>query len=209
MDGSYRGCFVLASAVRAEAERLVAGLDRNVQVALLSGDNERERGRFEALLGGEALLRFTQSSLDKLNFIRQQQETGRTVMMVGDGLNDAGALKQADAGVAVVEKVSAFSPASDVIVAAGMVTRLADLLRYAKQSVRVVQAAFLISAFYNLVGVAIAASGRLSPVVCAILMPLSSVTVVAFACAAATWLGRRALRDNKSAHVTRQSPGSV
>ena len=120
-------------------------------------------------------------------------------MMVGDGLNDAGALKQSDAGVAGVENISAFSPASDVIVAAGRVTSLADVLRYAKQSVRVVQAAFLISAAYNLVGVAIAASGRLSPVVCAILMPLSSVTVVAFACAAATWLGRRALRDGQSA----------
>jgi Cu+-exporting ATPase len=193
IDGKYRGGFMLASAVRPEADRLVAGLYRNVQVALLSGDNEKERGRFEALLGDEALLRFNQSPLDKLNFIKQQQETGRIVMMVGDGLNDAGALKQSDTGVAVVEKVSAFSPASDVIVAAGMVTCMADVLRYAKQSVRVVQAAFLISAIYNLAGVAIAASGRLSPVVCAILMPLSSVSVVAFACGAATWLGRRSL----------------
>ena len=212
IDGKYRGCFVLASAVRPEAERLVAGLDRNVQVALLSGDNEKERGRFAALLGGEALLRFNQSPLDKLNFIKQQQNSGRTVMMVGDGLNDAGALKQSDAGVAVVENVSAFSPASDVIVAAGRVTSLADMLRYARQSVRVVQAAFLISALYNLVGVAIAASGRLSPVVCAILMPLSSVTVVAFACGAATWLGQRALRDGQSAIANSQNshrPGSV
>jgi Cu+-exporting ATPase len=204
IDGQYRGCFVLASALRPETERLLARLSGDFEIALLSGDNVKERGRFETLLGREALLRFNQSPLDKLNFIKQQQQTGRTVMMVGDGLNDAGALKQSDVGVAVVENIGAFSPASDVIVAAGMVPRLADVLRYAQRSVGVVRAAFLISAVYNALGVAIAASGRLSPVVCAILMPLSSVTVVAFACGAATWLGRRGLRDGQSSMANRQ-----
>jgi len=66
-------------------------------------------------------------------------------------------------------------------------------LKFAKDTVRVVRAAFLVSAAYNVIGVAIAASGRLSPVVCAVLMPLSSVTVVAFACGATTW----ALRHGK------------
>ena len=142
-------------------------------------------------IAARAELRFNQTPLDKLNFIKHQQTAGRTVMMVGDGLNDAGALKQINVGVAVVENASAFSPASDVIAEAGMVARLADVLRYARRSTRVVRTAFLISALYNAVGVAVAASGRLSPVVCAILMPLSSVTVVAFACGAATWTARR------------------
>ena len=190
-DGKYRGHFVLTAAVRPEMEKLIAGLDGRHPVALLSGDNERERGRFATLFGHRAELRFNQTPLDKLNFIKRQQDAGRTVMMVGDGLNDAGALQQSDVGVAVVENVSAFSPASDVIAEAGMVPRLAQVLRYARQSARVVRAAFMISALYNLVGVAIAASGQLSPVVCAILMPLSSVTVVGFACGAATWAARR------------------
>jgi Cu+-exporting ATPase len=170
---------------------LAAGLIGHVRVALLSGDNENERECFAELLGRDAELRFNQSPVAKLNFIKCRQAAGRTVMMVGDGLNDAGALRQADVGVAVVENVGAFSPASDVILAAGIVTRLADVLRYAKQSLRVVRTAFWISAAYNVVGVAIAASGKLSPVVCAILMPLSSVTVVAFACGAAAWFGRK------------------
>lgn len=72
-----------------------------------------------------------------------------------------------------------------------MIPRLADILRFAKNSVRTVRAAFLISTLYNIVGISIAASGRLSPIVCAILMPLSSITVVAFACGMTTWLGRR------------------
>jgi Cu+-exporting ATPase len=158
---------------------------------LLSGDNERERAKFSEIFGGKAQLRFNQSPLNKLGFIRELQVSGKTVMMVGDGLNDAGALKQADVGVAVVENVSAFSPASDVIMSATMVARTAEVLCYAKRSMRVVRAAFLISTLYNIIGVSIAASGRLAPVVCAILMPVSSVSVVAFACLAANWSGRK------------------
>ena len=116
-------------------------------------------------------------------------------MMVGDGLNDAGALKQSDVGMAVAENVTAFSPASDVILKAGMVPRIASMLAFSRQSIRVVRAAFWISALYNVAGIAIAAAGKLSPVVCAILMPLSSVTVVAFACGLTSWLGRAVRLD--------------
>jgi Cu+-exporting ATPase len=112
-------------------------------------------------------------------------------MMVGDGLNDAGALQQSDVGVAVVESVGAFSPASDVIMSAQMVSRLDEILHFAKSAVRVVRAGFLISTIYNVVGISIAARGLLSPVTCAILMPLSSATVVIFACSLTNHLGRR------------------
>jgi Cu+-exporting ATPase len=190
IDGNYRGCFLMTSAVRPETKELIRALKGRCEIALLSGDNEKQRRQFRELFRDAAQLHFNQSPLDKLGYIRQLQQNGRTVMMVGDGLNDAGALKQSDVGVAVVENVSAFSPASDVILAADMVARTAEVLRFAKQSVQVVRAAFLISTLYNLIGVSIAASGRLSPVVCAILMPLSSVSVVLFACGAATWLGR-------------------
>ena len=130
-------------------------------------------------------------------------------MMVGDGLNDAGALQQSDVGVAVVENVSAFSPASDVIAASSTVPQLGGVLRFAKDTVRIVRAAFMVSAAYNVIGVAIAASGRLSPVVCAVLMPLSSITVVAFACGATTWASRRSNEvknfakegESKAAHM--------
>jgi Cu+-exporting ATPase len=129
--------------------------------------------------------------LNKLGFVRGLQGEGRTVMMVGDGLNDAGALQQGDVGVAVVESVGSFSPASDVILDAAIVPRLASILNYARHSVRVVRAGFLISTLYNIVGIGIAASGNLSPVVCAILMPLSSITVIAFSSGVTTWLGNQ------------------
>ncbi|HWI58021.1 MAG TPA: heavy metal translocating P-type ATPase metal-binding domain-containing protein, partial [Bacillota bacterium] len=178
IDGQCRGAFVLANALRPEADKLLRNLGQHYELALLSGDNERERERFRGLFGSQARLDFNQSPLDKLGFIRTLQASGKTVMMVGDGLNDAGALSQSDVGVAVVEKVGAFSPASDIILEAGQVTQVGNILAMARQTTRVVRLSFGISALYNLVGISIAAAGILSPVVCAILMPLSSVSVV-------------------------------
>lgn len=191
LNGIYRGCFTLASALRPETGDAIRKLSSSYDLALLSGDNEKEREQFGGLFGKADQLHFNQSPLDKLNFIRQIRSPGKIVMMVGDGLNDAGALKQSDVGVAVVESVGAFSPASDIIMSAGMVPRLNDVLQFAKSSVRVVRASLLISALYNVAGITIAAQGRMSPVICAILMPLSSVTVVAFACGLTARLGRR------------------
>jgi Cu+-exporting ATPase len=201
--GEFRGVFTLGSALRPETDRLLKALAERHEIALLSGDNERDRQRFAGLFGPKAHLQFNQSPLNKLGFIRDLQQSGRTVMMVGDGLNDAGALRQSDVGVAVVEQVGSFSPASDVIMDATLVPRTAELLRFARQATLVVRLSFLISTLYNVVGLTIAASGNLAPVVCAILMPVSSVTVVAFAVGLTRWLGRRAgLEVTIAAHST-------
>jgi Cu+-exporting ATPase len=192
IDGKLRGAFVLANAVRPETDELLRDLAVRYDLALLSGDNEKERERFRSLFGNDAALHFNQSPLDKLGFIRRLQESGKTVMMVGDGLNDAGALKQSDVGVAVVEKVGAFSPASDVILAAGQVPRLSRILDLARRATQIVRLSFAISFLYNAFGISIAAAGILSPVICAILMPLSSISVVLFACGATRLAAKRA-----------------
>lgn len=191
VDGRYRGCFRLANAVRADTGSLLESLSGRCELALLSGDHAHERDQFRTLFGEKARLHFNQSPLEKLSFIEGLQQSGRHVMMVGDGLNDAGALRQSHVGVAVVENVSAFSPASDIIIEARMVPRLAAVLKFCRGTVRVVWLSILLSSLYNAVGLAIAASGRLSPIVCAILMPISSVSVVAFACGATSWLAKR------------------
>jgi Cu+-exporting ATPase len=191
-DGRLRGEFVLANAVRPETGQLLRGLGERYELALLSGDNEKERERFRGLFGSAAALHFNQSPLDKLGFIRRHQESGRRVMMVGDGLNDAGALKQSDVGVAVIEQAGAFSPASDVILEAGRVPRLSAILALARQATQIVRLSFGISAVYNLAGISIAAAGILSPVICAILMPVSSISVVLFACGATNLAARHA-----------------
>lgn len=191
IDGRHHGEFVLAGTLRPETDELLRQLAGCNELALLSGDNERERERFRALFGADARLNFNQSPLDKLGFIQRLQQQGKTVMMVGDGLNDAGALKQSDVGVAVVEKIGAFSPASDVILDAVRVPQLFEILTLARRAARIVKISFGISAAYNVIGVSIAAAGLLSPVVCAVLMPVSSVSVVVFACGVTTWAARR------------------
>jgi Cu+-exporting ATPase len=191
IDGVVRGAFVLENTLRPEVAKLIAQLGGKFELALLSGDNEREAARFKKIFGERATLRFHQSPADKLNFVRELQQRGKKVMMVGDGLNDAGALKQAEVGVAVVEKIGVFSPASDVILDAAQVPRLAQMLDFSRRSARVVRAGFVISAFYNLAGVSIAAAGWLAPIVCAVLMPVSSVTVVVFACTVTVWMAHR------------------
>lgn len=191
IDGAICGTFKLENTLRPEVAQLIAELGGRFELALLSGDNEREAERFQKLFGERATLRFNQSPADKLNFIRELQARGRRVMMVGDGLNDAGALKQADVGVAVVEQVGVFSPASDVILDAAQLPRLARVLDFSRQAARVMRTGFGISALYNLFGLSIAAAGLLSPVVCAIFMPLSSMTIVIFITGTTTWLGRK------------------
>ena len=192
LGGCYFGFFVAEPPLRPGIEGMLRGLETRAELALLSGDNASESDRFRALFGASATLRFHQSPSQKLEFVRQRQtEGGRTVLMVGDGLNDAGALQQADVGVAVVEEAGAFSPASDLILAAHRVPDLARILGFANASVRWVHWGFLISGLYNVVGISIAASGRLSPLVCAVLMPLSSLSVVAFSVLGIEGLGRR------------------
>ena len=110
--------------------------------------------------------------------------------MTGDGLNDAGALMQADVALTVADKVYHFSPASDAVLEAVQFHRLAHYIRFTKTSLNIVKLSFTISFFYNVIGISIALSGKLSPVIAAILMPISSVSVVAFATFATRLAGR-------------------
>jgi len=191
VDGEFRGVYLLPISLRPEINKLIRRLSGKYEIALLSGDNEGERECFSRMFGEKARLHFNQTPLNKLNFILELQTGGKRVMMVGDGLNDAGALKQSDIGIAVVEQAGAFSPASDVILEGSRIGQLAELLEFAQRITRIVRLSFLISAAYNAVGITIAAAGLLSPLVCAILMPLSSASVVFFASGATNWAARR------------------
>lgn len=191
IEGRACGVMVLTNRLRPRVDSLLETLSGRYEMALLSGDNAHERDRFQALFGERARLHFNLSPQDKLAFIRRLQSAGRKVMMVGDGLNDAGALRQSDVGIAVVEGVGKFSPASDVILDSPRISSLGAVMEFSRRTARVVRMGFLISGAYNVIGVSIAAAGVLSPVICAILMPLSSVTVVLFAVGATRWTARR------------------
>jgi P-type Cu+ transporter len=197
MGGQYKGCFAIQNRYRQGVEEVIGALAPTHKLIVLSGDNEQERGRLEQLFAGHQVLTpmvFGQSPQDKLDFVKQLRAKGKRVMMLGDGLNDAGALKQSNVGVAVSDNVLAFSPASDAILDGQSFGQLPQFVHLAKASLTIIRLCFGLSLCYNVVGLSFAVRGMLSPVVSAILMPLSSITVVAFATLAVRWAASRVLR---------------
>jgi Cu+-exporting ATPase len=184
IGGQYKGAFVVEQQYRRGVRELIAQLQRSFSLALLSGDNDSEREALQAFFPATATMRFSQSPHDKLEFVRSLQVQGEYVMMVGDGLNDAGALKQSNVGVALLEETGVFSPACDAVLAAESLVRLPDYIRLAHTAKRVILGAFWISVLYNIIGLTFACMGWLSPLFSAILMPISNATVIGFSTAA-------------------------
>lgn len=174
------GYFVMQHEYREGLQALLQAVQPQYNTSLISGDNAAEATRLKKIFGAKSFMKFQQKPADKLAFVKAMQAQGSQVMMLGDGLNDAGALQQSQVGMAVSEDTSSFSPACDAILDASMFHKIPAFLKFAQTSLRVVKMSFVLSLLYNLVGIAFAVSGHLSPVVAAILMPLSSVTVVSF-----------------------------
>ena len=181
IDGEFKGCFKFDTAYRKGIENVLQKLKTKFQLFLLSGDREVDMPVLLPLFGDKERIRFEQSPVAKLKQIKSLQEAGNKVLMVGDGLNDAGALKQSDVGMVLTDDVHAFFPACDILADARKFNRLYDVIRFSRTSVNIVKASFLFSMVYNVIGLTWAISGNLSPVFAAILMPVSSISVVGFA----------------------------
>jgi len=193
-DNRVKGVFRFRAAYRKGLKELFERLQKRYRLYVLSGDRETEAASLRQLLPRETEMHFNQSVHDKTDFIRTLQKQGARVMMLGDGLNDAGALRQADVGIAVAEDVNVFTPSSDGIIKASEIIRLDRFLETARRSRQVIYAAFGLAFLYNVVGLSFAVSNRLTPLIAAILMPLSSITVVIFVTAATWWVGKRWLK---------------
>lgn len=177
LGGQYRGFFVVKAAYRPGLDHLVAGLRDRFTLFLVSGDTETERPWLRRWFAPDRM-RFRAQPAEKLRFVETLQAEGRRVAMFGDGLNDAGALRQADAGIAVTENTLQFTPASDAILEARALPDLPRFLAYCRHALRVIQVSFVVSLVYNGIGLSFAVTGHLSPVVAAILMPVSSFSMV-------------------------------
>ncbi|WP_343487233.1 heavy metal translocating P-type ATPase metal-binding domain-containing protein [Allomuricauda sp. d1] len=189
-DENYKGRFVFKNKYRPGLNKLFEKLGKKYATAILSGDNEGEKETLERMLPFGTPMFFNQKPEDKLGFVKTLQEK-RKVLMVGDGLNDAGALAQSDVGLAVSENINVFSPACDAILDASRLKGLDRLLKMSRQSIGIIKMSFLLSLCYNLVGLYFAVTGQLQPVIAAILMPLSSISIVVFTTVATNILGRR------------------
>lgn len=175
--GEKKVSFVFSSQIRAGIDQLLQSLP-NYRLHLVSGDNEKDADLFAPLFPANSSLRFNCSPKDKLEYIQELQTNGHSVMMVGDGLNDAGALAAADVGVAISEEIFRFTPSSDAIIDGRKLGMLDKLLKTSAYSKTVIAICMIFSITYNTIGLSFAISGNLSPLIAAVLMPLSSITVV-------------------------------
>ena len=190
-NDNYKGRYVFYNQYREGVSDVFKAMSKTLQLAILSGDNEGERGRLEKLLPKLTPLYFNQKPEHKLEFIKSLQEQNKKVMMVGDGLNDAGALAQSNVGIVISENVNVFSPACDGILDASKFQQLYEYILASKKAMKIIKLSFILSLLYNIVGLYFAVTGQLQPVIAAILMPLSSISVVIFATVMSNILGRK------------------
>ncbi len=185
-----RGFWKIMNKYRDGFDSLLYDLKNKFDLYLLSGDNDSEKDNLINYFNKEKLI-FNQQPHDKKDFIEKLQKQGKTVLMTGDGLNDAGALIQSDVALTIADNVYHFSPAGDAILEANKFSKLSNFIKFTDTSLRIVKMSFAISFLYNIVGMSFAIAGNLSPVIAAILMPISSISVVAFATFATQFYGRR------------------
>lgn len=183
---TFLGKYIFRNEYREDLKNMFSKLN-DYQLNILSGDNSSEEKILKEIAPQVSEMNFNQSPENKLDFIKKLQDKNRKVAMFGDGLNDAGALKQSNVGIAVADDTNTFTPSSDVIMHGEKLTKINDYFSLCKDSMAIVKITFVISFLYNIIGLAFAVSGKLSPLVAAILMPISSITVVVFT-SASTWL---------------------
>jgi Cu+-exporting ATPase len=187
----YFGKYIFNNQYREGLPELFKALSVNYKIKVLSGDNEGERNSLESILPKNTELIFNQKPEQKLEFIKKLQEKGQNVMMVGDGLNDAGALAQSNIGISISENVNVFSPACDAILDASEFENLNYFLKLSKKSITTIKMSFALSILYNIVGLSFAITGNLQPLVAAIIMPLSTVTIVSFVTVMSNYYARK------------------
>jgi P-type Cu+ transporter len=180
INGVYKGNYVFNNQYRNGLESLFENLAKKYSIVVLSGDNDGEQKILEKMLPSKTTLVFNQKPEQKLAFIENLQKQGKNVMMIGDGLNDAGALAQSNVGISISENVNVFSPACDGILDASQFEKIAFFLTYSKKAMRTIYMSFGLSLLYNVVGLSFAVTGNLLPIVAAIIMPLSTITIVSF-----------------------------
>jgi Cu+-exporting ATPase len=183
IDGKYKGYFILKSAFRPKLMPLMQELESQFKLTVLSGDNDSEKPLLKGVFPNNTNMIFNQKPLDKRDFVAALESADCATMMVGDGLNDAGALMSSSFGLAITDDVSYFSPGSDAILLGDQLPQLGAFFKMSQKMRKIIWWSFAISIAYNVVGLFFAVRAELNPMIAAILMPASSITIVLF-----TWI---------------------
>lgn len=182
--------FQITSNLREGIQFMLSKLGGKYALSLLSGDNDKQRSSLEPFFDNHALL-FEQKPIDKLNYISALQQQGSHVLMVGDGLNDAGALQQSNVGVTLADDINTFTPSCDAILDAKRFSYLPQILKLAKRSSFIINLGFAVSILYNIIGLYFAMAGQLKPVNAAILMPCSTLSIVLITTGVSSLIAKR------------------
>lgn len=192
INNQLKGLFTLEQSWREGLAEVVNTFKaKKYDLHLISGDNERRADALKFIFPRKANLLFNQNPGDKLMKIEHWQKAGKKVCMLGDGLNDAGALRKADLGIAVSDDINNFSPGCDAILDGVSFAKLPQFFAFSKDAVKVIKMSFVISIMYNIVGLSFAVQGTMSPLFAAILMPISTVTIISFTSLMTRWFGRK------------------
>lgn len=206
IDGEFLGCFHLRSSLRNGADAVLSYFRSWAKTYLLTGDNDREKALLQSHFAEgkndkDNWFFANQSPADKLNFVKQKQQEGHRVLFLGDGLNDAGALAQSNVGIAISENANNFTPACDAILDSRRFEDLPAFMDYVRSSLKAVYKTWIFAGIYNVIGLSFAVTGTLSPLVAAILMPASSLTIVLIGVGLSTYEARKKLRNIPLAQV--------
>lgn len=180
INNQPKGYFFLDQPWREGLAAVITALSNHYRLHLISGDNDKSRDTLRAVFPASSDLHFGCMPADKQAYIQSLQDKKRQVCMIGDGLNDAGALRQANMGIAVSDDINNFSPGCDAILDGRSFEKLPRFFSFAKDTIKVIHMSFAISLMYNVLGLGFAVQGTMSPLFAAILMPLSTVTIIGF-----------------------------
>ena len=183
--------FHFLSVFRESVPQLIPSLASRYQLSLLSGDNDKQKVLLRDLFGAQSELLFGQKPIDKLLYIESLQKNHHKVMMIGDGLNDAGALQQSNVGITLADDINNFTPSCDAILDAKKFNLLPSILRLARSARVIINVSFGVSVLYNTIGLWFSMQGLLKPITAAILMPCSTISILLISSGVSSLLAHR------------------
>lgn len=191
INSVYKGTFVIEQQWRKGLINLISKLEDTFNLKVLSGDTNKDGEALKKFFLPTAIIKFEQSPQDKLEAILAQQKAGENVMMLGDGLNDAGALKQSNFGIAITDNINNFTPGCDAILKGSSIHYLPNFYQLSRDGLKVIKISFAIAIAYNCIGLYFAVQGILYPLVAAVLMPISTITIISFTSIATRFFARK------------------